>query len=313
MNSGKLVITGAAGFVGANLAMYALKNRFEVHALVKKSTNLWRLNNVKNAINFHYTDLSNLGVLKKTFKKIAPNFIFHLASYGTHPSEKDDKQTILSNIFGTYNLLEASRNINYHIFVNTGSSSEYGSKKKPMKENAVLEPITFYGATKSSATLLCSMFAHVYKKPIITLRLFSVYGPYEEPTRLIPTAIKTALIKKTLRLTSGSEKHDFVYIDDVVKAYFLAAKKNRLHGEIFNLGTGKQFTNQQVAQILNRILRNKLSFELDTYPARPWDTNYWVADIKKAALRLGWQPKYTLKEGLKLFCSWMSKNLNSYK
>lgn len=311
MNARKLVITGAAGFVGANLARYALKKGFEVHALVKKSTNLWRLNDVKNTMNFYYTDLSSLSALKKILQTINPNFIFHLASYGTYPDEKNGKQTLLSNIFGTYNLLEASKDINYRIFVNTGSSSEYGFKEKPMKEKDVLEPITFYGASKASATLLCSVFAHIYKKPIITLRLFSVYGPYEEPTRLIPTAIKSALTGQILNITSGRFMHDFVFVEDVVSAYFLALNQKH-NGQILNIGSGKQYSNLEIAKIINKISKNRLGFKIGNFKKRYWDTNYWVADINKTQFILAWKPKYNLEQGLLKTYEWIQNNLVLY-
>ncbi|OGD86831.1 hypothetical protein A2Z23_03300 [Candidatus Curtissbacteria bacterium RBG_16_39_7] len=311
-NKKKILITGAAGFVGANLTRSLLAKNFEVHALIKKESNLWRISDLKGRLNLHYNDLSNLAELKKTLRIINPGYIFHLASHGSYPSQTNVNEMIGSNILGICNLLEASRDIPYWCFINTGSSSEYGFKDKPMKETDVLEPASLYAATKAAATLLCQVYAGQFNKPIISFRLFSVYGPYEEPTRLIPQAIKAATTGQTLRLTPGKERRDFIYVEDVVHAFFCAISKQGLGGEIFNIGTGKQYTNLQVANIIRKSSQNKLKIEIGTYEPRYWDTNFWVADISKTKALLNWQPKYNLEEGLKKTYLWFGENLSLY-
>jgi len=309
----RILITGVAGFVGANLARFFVKKNFQVYGLVKKETNLWRIQDLGKDINLQFDDLSEFRKLHRTIKKIDPNYIFHLAAYGSYPEQIDIKKMINTNILGTYNLLLATEDISYDCFINTGSSSEYGFKNKPMRETDVLEPVSFYGATKSTATLICQLFAKQFNKPIITFRLFSVYGSYEEPTRLIPTAIKAAITGQPLRLTPGSESRDFIYIEDVITAYAKAINKKGLgRGEILNIGTGKQYTNIQAAEIILNYCNNNLKIKIGTYKSRPWDTNFWVADISKAKFLLGWQPKYTLKEGLQKTYSWFRTHLNLY-
>ena len=308
-----ILLTGTAGFIGANLARLCLKKNFEVHALVKKESNLWRIRDLKGNINLHYDDLSNLRKLKKNLRTINPKYILHLASHGSYPHQTNVNKMIEANVLGTYNLLEASLDIPYQCLINTGSSSEYGFKSKPMKETDVLEPVSFYAATKAGATLLCQVFARQFGKPIINFRLFSVYGPYEAPTRLIPQAIKAAITGQTLKLTPGKERRDFIHIEDVAQAFFQAIDKKNLDGEILNIGTGKQHTNLQVAEIIRKLSGNRLKVEVGTYKPRYWDTDFWVADISKIKAQLGWQPKYSLEDGLKRTYSWFIKNLSLYK
>lgn len=311
-NKKAAVITGAAGFIGSNLARKLLSKKITVHAFIKKETNLWRLNDLSKKINFHVINLSEISKLKKAFADINPNFIFHLAVRGAYPSQTNVKEIIETNITSTFNLLEATKDIPYECFVNTGSSSEYGFKDKPMKETDLLRPISFYAVTKAASSLFCTTYAKQYNKPIVTFRLFSVYGPYEEPTRLIPVAMKTAIKGGVLKLTKGNEHRDFVYIEDVLDAYLRVVNKKNINGEIFNIGTGKQYTNIDVAKIIKNYSKNKLKVEIGTYKSRSWDTDFWVADISKTKRLLNWKPKYTLEKGLKKTYQWFNKNLHRY-
>src|SRR5581483_3388167 len=147
-------------------------------------------------------------------------------------------EMIETNIIATKNLLFASQDIPYSCFINTGSSSEYGLKRHPMKETDFLEPLSYYAVTKASATLLCQAFAKLHNKPIITFRLFSVYGPLENKTRFIPSAISAGIHDTVLPLTEGIVRRDFIYIDDVIDAYIHATHLPAKPGEIYNIGTG---------------------------------------------------------------------------
>lgn len=209
------------------------------------------------------------------------------------------------NIQGTFNLLLASKDINYDIFINTGSSSEYGLKSKPMKENDLLEPVSFYAATKASATLLCQVFAKEFKKPIVTFRPFSVYGPYEEKSRFMPTIVKALIKGKSINLTPGKQRRDFIYIDDVVDIYIKAMRtRKNLAGQILNIGTGKQYSNDETVKILFKAVGQKVSVKKGAFPKRLWDTPYWVADISKTTKLLKWKPRFGLKEGLRKTYFW---------
>ena len=261
----KVLITGAAGFIGANLTRELIKLGADVHVLIKKTSNKWRLKEIAPHIKEYYCDLSNQKEIKKLVEKIKPKVIYHLATYGGRPFQQDINKVFKTNIEGTENLLNALLPLEYESFINTGTSSEYGIKNTFMKETDILEPITLYAATKASVTLLCQTFAKIHNKPIITLRLFSVYGYWEPPKRLISTINLCSLSGKTLKLTSGKEKHDFVFIEDVVGAYLKAAQQQNISGQIFNIGSGKQYSNDQVVTKTNKIFKNKLKVQKGAY------------------------------------------------
>lgn len=301
-----VLITGGAGFIGINLINKLLDLGYKnINLIVKNSTNLVRLKNVLTKINLHKVDLLEENKLQKTIQKINPSIITHLATYSEYGNQKTVSKMIETNITGTLNLLMASKNINYDIFINTGSSSEYGIKSKPMSENDTLAPISFYAATKASTTYLCQIFAREYEKPIITLRPFSVYGPYEEETRFIPTIIKAIIENKPIKLTPGQQRRDFIYIKDIVDIYIKTLSYGKkLSGQILNMGTGIEYTNDEVVRMLFKVTAKKVKVEKGAFPTRLWDTPHWVADISKTRRLLNWKPQSTLFEGLKKTYDW---------
>mgnify|MGYP001589606371 CR=1 FL=1 len=300
------MITGGAGFIGSNLIKRLLDlGNNNINVTAKDSTSLSRLKSITGKIELHKIDLLDLKGLKKIFSKVNPSIIIHLATYSAYSDQQAAFEMVEVNINGTLNLLEASKDINYDIFINTGSSSEYGIKNNPMKETDILEPISFYAATKASATLLCQVFAKEFQKPIVTLRPFSVYGPYEEKKRFIPTIIKAVIEEKTIKLTPGDQRRDFIYIDDVIDIYINAILKGKkLAGQVLNMGTGIEYTNDQVVQALFKVTGKKVRVEKGAFPKRLWDTSHWVANISKAKKILKWKPRFTLKDGLKKTYEW---------
>ncbi len=237
-----------------------------------------------------------------------------MAAYGNYSYESDPINIIKTNLIGTANLIWSLNSINYECFINTGSSSEYGFKSKPMKESDLLEPNSFYAALKASSTYFCQVVARSFNKPIITLRPFSVYGPYEEPKRFVPTVINNILSNKPIQLTAKKAHRDFIYIDDVINCYIKATKqiKQKIYGEAFNVGTGVQYSNDDIVRFITIIDGKKIIIVKGGYKNRSWDSDFWVSDISKSRNLLNWQPQYTLQMGLKKTYNWFKKN-NEYR
>lgn len=305
----RVLVTGGAGFIGANLIYKLLTLNCDINLLVRPSTDLWRLKKILPRLKVHEIDISDKQNLTKKIARINPQAIIHLATYSQYRNQEDFEQMVETNIKGTLNLLIASKNVDYDVFINTGSSSEYGIKNRPMKETDLLEPISFYAATKASATLLCQVFSREYKKPIVTLRPFSVYGPFEDESRFIPTIIKAIIKNKSIKLTSGNQRRDFIYMDDLVDIYVKTLSRGeKLSGQILNMGTGIEYTNDEVVQTLFKITGKKVRIEKGAYPERLWDTSHWVSDISKTKRLLNWKPKFTLEDGLRYTYNWFGKS-----
>jgi len=310
----RVFITGANGFVGANITRKLIQNNYEVHVLNSSKIPTWRLKDIQRMITIHHGDITNFPQLKKILKKIQPEYIIHLAVYGAYHYQSELEKMIQVNIEGTKNLLEASKDIPYRCFINTGSSSEYGYKDTSMKETDYCEPVSYYASTKLAATHLCKVFALVNNKPIMTFRLFSVYGPYEAPTRLIPVIMKTLIQKNTIKLTPGTQRRDFIYVEDVCNAYLSALKLGKkLQGEICNLGTGKEYTNDEIVNTLFKVTNKSTVVEKGAYPKRSWDTPHWKANIIHTKKVLSWKPTYTIDKGLNSTYSWFEQNAHFYQ
>ena len=307
------LVTGGSGFIGSVLLRKLISNKENVHLILRKESNLWRISDLLDKVTIHYSDLSNVSDLQSIVEKINPTVIHHLATNGAYSSQNDANQIIQTNFLGTWNLLQACNKVNYKIFVNTGSSSEYGFKKYAMRETDILEPASYYAVTKGAQSLLCSHIAHQEGKPIVTIRPYSVYGPYEEPTRLIPTLMMSLLNHKQMNLVSSKVARDYIYVDDVVDAYLNIKQLQKNKGEIFNIGTGVQTDMVQLVNKTQKISGEKTELVWGGMKNRTWDTSTWVADISKARQLLNWQPKVDLEEGLTKTWKWLLVNNNLYQ
>jgi len=310
-----VLITGGAGFIGANFTYKFLDLGYNVHLIEKKESNLWRLKDIREKIGLHHVDLKNYNKLESLITKLKPLIILHFAALGTYPrKQKEVKEMVETNLLGTINLVNACSRINFKCLINTGSSSEYGIKDKPMKESDLLEPDNPYGITKAAGTIYCQYMAKKLNLPIVTMRLFAVYGYFEEQARLIPTIIKACFKNSGLKLSSSNSVRDFIFIEDIISAYLLAIEKiKKIKGEIFNIGFGKQNTIDKVVKIIKKITASNIQPQYGKIEEVQYEPRNWVADISKIKKLLNWQPRYDLEEGLKKDVDWFKKNISLYK
>lgn len=309
----KILITGAAGFIASNL-VNNLNKKYEIHILTRKESNLWRIKKSLPNINNHTVDLADFNLLNETIKKINPEYIFHLATYGGYPDRQNDFDDLFkNNSLATFNLLKSLKNINYELFVNTGTSSEYGIRDDAMKEDDVLKPVNVYGALKAGSTLLCQTIARLKNKPIVTFRISSAYGPYEDQNRLISSTIISCLQNKTLELTEGTQCRDFVFTEDIVKAYEISmSKSNKLIGEIINISSNIQTPIRKVVELIKEKTNSKSSLLFGAKPSRPNEVKNWIVNSEKAESLLGWKAEHDLTKGIEKTANWFKENLELY-
>ena len=314
METRKIIITGATGFVGSNLARYFAGQNNEVNLLLRSSSDTWRIADIMGDINVHKADLTAPAELERIVTSVRPDVILHTAVYGGHPFQNDTDKIFEANLHGTINLVKACRSLDYELFVNTGSSSEYGVKRKPMAEMDVCEPGEDYGVSKTAASLYCQMAARRDRKPIITFRLFSPYGSYDDSTRLIPSVITSCLNGRPPRVSSPYFVRDYIYILDIVSAYEKAVETSHQQnpGEIFNIGSGKQQTVGDVVQQIVQLVNKNIQPEWGSPGKRQNEPQVWQADVSKAESSLGWKPRYSIEQGLGETVEWFRKNVGLY-
>lgn len=305
----RVLVTGASGFIGANLVRALLRSGADVHALTRPESSLRRLAEVIPRLTLHRMDLAEAEAVQGCIKSVQPQVILHLAATPGHPARFPDRaEALRTSVVGTFNLLSASAPLSDCRFVHVGSWLEYGPKPAAICESDLPAPSTFRGAVKAAASLLCGQFARETARAIVVLRLFSVYGYWESPARFIPTVIRAALHGETISLTPPGYRKDFVFVEDVVDACLRASEASLAPGEIFNIGSGRHWRYEEVVDAVQSLVNRKVRVQAGRYPPGPTDTDSSLADIRKAAELLGWSPRHTLQTGIGKTIDWLASN-----
>jgi nucleoside-diphosphate-sugar epimerase len=302
----RVIVTGATGFVGASLARRLLRDGHDVHLIVRAEHQPWRVEGIRRDVQLHRADLSDANAVESVVDQIRPDWVFHLAASGAYADQTDLDRMIETNVRGTANLVRACLRTGFEALINAGSSSEYGYKDHPPPEDEVIEPNSHYAVTKSAATLFCQFTARREKLRLVTLRLYSVYGPWEDPTRFLPRLILKALRGEYPPLVNPEVARDFVYVEDVNNAFILAAtQSDQPDGAIYNVGTGMQTSIREAVGLAQELFDVPGEPSWGSMPNRSWDTATWVADRRRIQSALGWEPRRTLREGLQEFGQWL--------
>lgn len=299
---GPILITGAGGFVGAHLYNALLGLRSDVFATTH-SDNSWRLKalEVPSSIQIDLTDKNQLTTL---LDRLQPKTIFNLAAYGAYSHQLLVDLTYEVNIGVVETLSDWCVN-NGAILIQTGSSSEYGTNCAAPLETDRAEPNSRYAVSKLAATNLLAHLAVSMGLVAAVVRLYSVYGPLEDPTRLVPTLVRKGLNGDLPEFASQEVTRDFIYIDDVVNAFIKVAAHLSKHKryEVFNVATGVATAMTEVAQAAMSV------FDIERTPTfvsnfRSWDLSNWFGNSEKIKNLVGWQYSEKFVAGLKLTTDW---------
>ena len=297
----RVLVTGANGFVGSNLCRLLIQDNVDVWATGTAVG--WRLMQGGWQDRFKECDLTSSEQVSALLQEVRPDVVYHCATYGAYPYrtgvpfQADRTRMISVNLNGTLNLLQAAESSHVRRLVHLGSSSEYGAQTIPRTEDLHEEPTDFYGLTKFFATHACLHAARTGRLSVTVLRLFSVYGPLEEPTRLIPTLLRAVMTRQRPELLDPRPVRDYVYVDDVYRACKTAANTPAADGRIINIGSGQQTSVGDVVRVLNTLSPDITPIWLGE--RRPEDSPVWGADVHLAKELLGWSPQVSLQEGLR--------------
>lgn len=312
----RVLVTGAAGFVGANFVRHMLeKNEDEIFVFLREASDRWRIRDLENRLHIIPLDISEGENVKKAVTSIAPGCVYHFATYGGYPAQQEVPRIFQTNIMGSFYLFEALEHISsLRRLINIGSSSEYGSAT-PMREDRLIAPNTPYGIAKATQTFLAQHAARERGLPAVTLRFFSVYGPYEKKGRLMCDVMLAFHRGNALALSSPHARRDFVYMDDVMRALTKAATTPRIEGEVFNIGSGTDYSVGDVVRFMEDITKKTVPLRWGAEEKkRIFDTNTrWIADTEKTKRHLGWEPQHPIAEGLEAAYQWYQNHLHLYE
>ncbi len=301
-----ILVTGATGFVGGALTRRLAKAGRQVHVFVRESSDRRRLSDLKG-VTEHCVDLRDADAVEQVVQEIRPRIIYHCGVYGGFPFQDDTAAIFATNLTGTINLVQACRAVGFERFVATGSSSEYGFKDRAMKEDDLPEPLGDYAVAKCAATLYCRSEALLHDLPIVILRVFSPYGPWDDPRRFIPSACRLLLAGEVLQLATPRAVRDYLHIDDLLDLYQRVTELPIAPGEIFNAGSGRQVSVAEVAGHLQQLTGGPAPVNGSETPRRP-EPQCWVAEMEKARRLLGWSQKVDLADGLARTVAWMREH-----
>ncbi|MFQ5977110.1 MAG: SDR family oxidoreductase [Candidatus Heimdallarchaeota archaeon] len=317
LDGAKILVTGAAGFIGSHLC----DKLFEQGAIIIGLDNLQtgRLENIqqllqKDTFKFLQGDIRDLDYINRLIQKEQVAFIFHLAALPSIPRSIDAPfSTHQANVDGTLNLLLAAKNNGTKRVIFASSSSVYGTSERIPKVEAMLtQPISPYAVSKLTGEMYCKAFSSSFGLETVSLRYFNVFGPRQSQNQyagVIPIFINSILRNHPLQIFGdGEQSRDFTFVQNVVEATILAAQASNVTGEVFNIAFGKRTTINTLARTLAEICGIK-NQEVSHFPPRTGDVRHSQADVSKARNLLNYNPITDLRQGLEHTVAWYRQSL----
>lgn len=308
----KILVTGFEGFVGSNLTKKLISFGARVTGLdikVKREDTLLTKDDYMKLTIFKGS-VASYKLVREILSSKKIEFIFHLAAETiVGRCLKSPKRTFFSNICGTWNILEACRaSPRVKAIVVASSDKAYGIKTKlPYKENSSLGGCYPYDVSKSCADLVSSAYFHTYGLPVCITRCGNIFGPGDfNFSRIIPDNIKAVIKNRTLLLRSnGKFTRDYIYIEDIILGYLSLAQnlqKLKLSGEAFNFSNDKPVSVLELVKIIYKLAGKKPNYRI--LNQAKYEIRDQYLSSQKARVKLGWHPKYTLYDGLKVTIEW---------
>ena len=309
-HSGRVVVTGAAGFIGSHLCERLLALGHQVVGVDSFTDYYERARKEQNLedsrahpdFTFEEVDLVD-GDLRRVLR--GARVVYHLAGQpGVRPSWGGQfDRYVRDNVVATQRLLECVKDTPIDRLVFAGSSSVYGDAEMfPTKESALPRPVSPYGVTKLAAEHLTLLYTKNFGLPAVSVRYFTVYGPHQRPDMAFSLFMQAMVDGKPIQVFGdGEQTREFTYVSDAVEGTIKAATADDV-GQVFNLGGGSRVTVNRVLATLEDISRIKVKRQ--TLPAAPGDPRHTGASINLARERLGWEPRVSLREGLTKQWEW---------
>jgi NAD dependent epimerase/dehydratase len=315
----RALVTGAGGFIGSHLTERLVEMGVKTRAMVRYSSSGSRgwldSSPVSGDMEIIVGDVRDTDHLRQALDGV--DVVFHLAALISIPYSYQSPQAyIRTNIEGTANVLEAARAAGTPLVIQTSTSEVYGSARYvPIDEEHPLQGQSPYSASKIGADKLAEAFHKSFALPVATVRPFNTYGPRQSSRAIIPTIITQALTQPELHLGSLGPTRDFNFVGDTVEGFIAISQCPEAVGQVTNIGSGVDVSIGQLISTILEILGKDIPIVSDEERIRPPDSEVLClrADSSKAQKIAGWQPKYSLEEGLSETITWIQSNLDRYR
>jgi len=300
----RILITGGCGFLGSHIARQLYDMRHEILIIDRNiSTSTMRLKDLKGVIPLVPADCNEHVNLPGHINKFKPHMILHLAAESVASwCDANPYRAMVTNIGGLINILSCSKDAGVKKFVFISSSFVYGDfQYVPADEGHPTNPHTVYGGTKVAGEAMVKAFCSRYDIDYSIVRPSAVYGPTDTNNRVVQVLLENAVKSKPLVLEGSEKKFDFTYIDDCVDGICLALLKKESIGEVFNITYGQGRSLKELAGIISRLKPTKI---LETEPLQHSPVRGEL-DISKAHKLIGYNPKWSLEDGVRIYYEWM--------
>lgn len=316
----KILVTGAGGFIGSHLTERLVELGYKVKAYTRyNSTNNWgwlETSEYKKEMEVVTGDIRDYDSVYNAIKGC--DAVFHLAALiGIPYSYVSPLAYIKTNIEGTYNVLQAARELGLENILITSTSETYGTAQYvPIDEKHPLVGQSPYSATKIAADQLSVSYYLSFDLPVKIVRPFNTFGPRQSARAIIPTVISQMLSEnKILKVGNLSPTRDLTFVKDTVEGFIEIFKSEKLFGEVTNIGMNKEISIEELIHFISNLTGRQTEIQSDSTRKRPDNSEVerLCCDNSKILANTNWKPKYTLKSGLSETINWIEPHLKSYK
>ncbi len=306
----RVLLTGASGFIGSHVARLALAEGHEVMALVRRGSSLHRLEGLRDGLRLLEGDLLDAPALEAPLKANVPEVCLHLAWYA-EPGQYLRRHENLECLKGSLTFMRVLHEIGCRRLVIAGTSLEYESSMNVVSEMSPVHPTTLYAATKHSLFLTASNFDVDGEWSVASARIFCVYGPWEDPRRLVPFVISKLLAGEICELSRGEQIRDYSHVEDVAGALWVIAKSS-VAGPV-NVASSRPVTVASIAGQVGEFLGRSELLRFGSRPTPSGESPFLVANTDRLSNEVGWQPRYDLASGLVQTVNWWRSRGDGYR
>ena len=308
----RTLITGATGFVGSYVLKRLLADgRHQVAILSRPQSDTWRIDALVDQVERIPFGLNDLDSARGAVRDFRPDTFIHLAWSGVGNRFRNDLAQV-DNLRATVDLVELARDVGATAWVGIGSQAEYGPTPGVIREELPTRPTTLYGITKLSAYLLADHLCAAAGMRFAWLRIFSTYGPMDDPSWMIPYLILKLLDRQKPSLTPGTQVWDYLHVEDAARAIAGVASSASASG-VFNLGSGSRRAIREIVTLVRDQVDPTLPLGFGEVPFRPDQVMHLEADVARLRDQTGWSPAISLEDGIRQTVAWFRENRQRYE
>lgn len=303
----RCLVTGATGHIGSHLVRSLLENDAQVAVLLRPTSDAWRIEDVLPRLQTITGDVSSICEADRLIHGFAPEVVFHLAWYGVSKHLHNHASQLSQNVSGSIELLRIACESGCRRWIGLGSQAEYGIYDRILTENLPARPVTYYGRAKLYVCLLAQRLCEDWKIDFVWPRLTASYGPMDNSDHLIPSVILSLLRGERKALTTGEQRWDYIYVEDVVNAIYKLAVAPGANG-VFNLGSGTAHAIRTIVERVRDLIDPSLPLGFGEVPHNAEKIRSLQIDNSRLRQATDWSPQVSLDEGLRRTVEWYSKN-----